>query len=85
MGPAPYPTAPLVSYQINRQPSGWHLPPLVFRAVGAHCLLWALDLTETETSDFRHMGQYQFEEITATFGPWDNVLWGCPAFRPGAT
>ena len=32
-----YPTAPLVSYQINRQLSGWHLPPLVFRAFGAHC------------------------------------------------
>ncbi len=37
-----YPTAPLVSYQINRQLSGWHLPPLVFRAVRAHCpvLIW---------------------------------------------
>ena len=37
-----YPTAPLVSYQINRQLSGWHLPPLVFRAVGAHCRLRVL-------------------------------------------
>ncbi len=36
-----YPTAPLVSYQINRQLSGWFLPPLVFRAFGAHCLLMA--------------------------------------------
>src|ERR1700684_2409882 len=27
---------PLVSYQINRQLSGWILPPLVIRAVGAH-------------------------------------------------
>ena len=27
---------PLVSYQINRQLSGWNLPPLVIRAVGAH-------------------------------------------------
>ncbi len=34
---ASYPTAPLVSYQINRQLSGWYLPPLVFRAFGAHC------------------------------------------------
>ena len=33
---ASYPTAPLVSYQINRQLSGWFLPPLVFRAFGAH-------------------------------------------------
>src|SRR3954468_2055384 len=30
------PTKPLVSYQINRQLSGWNLPPLVIRAVGAH-------------------------------------------------
>ncbi len=35
------PTAPLVSYQINRQLSGWILPPLVFRAFGAHRLLLA--------------------------------------------
>lgn len=27
---------PLVSYQINRQLSGWILPPLVIRAIGAH-------------------------------------------------
>ena len=33
---AGYPTAPLVSYQINRQLSGWYLPPLVIRAFGAH-------------------------------------------------
>jgi hypothetical protein len=31
------PTKPLVSYQINRQFSGWNLPPLVLRAFGAHC------------------------------------------------
>ena len=30
------PARPLVSYQINRQLSGWNLPPLVTRAVGAH-------------------------------------------------
>src|ERR1017187_1619741 len=28
---------PLVSYQINRQLSGWNPPPLVIRAFGAHC------------------------------------------------
>jgi hypothetical protein len=32
------PTTPLVSYQINRQLSGWILPPLTLRAFGAHCL-----------------------------------------------
>jgi hypothetical protein len=35
--PAGYPTEPLVSYQINRQFSGWNPPPLVIRAFGAHC------------------------------------------------
>ena len=35
---AGYPTTPLVSYQINRQLSGWNLPPLTLRAFGAHCL-----------------------------------------------
>src|ERR1019366_7931096 len=34
--PAGYPTEPLVSYQINRQLSGWNLPPLVIRAFGAN-------------------------------------------------
>src|SRR5271165_7213553 len=34
--PASHPTRPLVSYQINRQLSGWNLPPLVKRAFGTH-------------------------------------------------
>ena len=35
--PPGYPAEPLVSYQINRQLSGWNLPPLMIRAFGAHC------------------------------------------------
>src|SRR6266566_4251781 len=35
--PSGYPAEPLVSYQINRQLSGWNLPPQVIRAFGAHC------------------------------------------------
>ena len=34
--PAGYPAEPLVSYQINRQLSGWNLPPLMICAFGAH-------------------------------------------------
>src|SRR4030095_13782202 len=34
--PCGYPHEPLVSYQINRQLSGWILPPLMIRAFGAH-------------------------------------------------
>jgi hypothetical protein len=30
------PTEPLVSFQTNRQLSGWNLPPLIVRAFGAH-------------------------------------------------
>ena len=33
---AGHPDKSLASYQINRQLSGWNLPPLVNRAVGAH-------------------------------------------------
>ena len=33
------PAKSLVSYQINRQLSGWNLPPLVTRAFGAHCMI----------------------------------------------
>jgi hypothetical protein len=35
-GPSAHPAEPLVSYQINRQFSGWCLPPQVIRAFGAH-------------------------------------------------
>ena len=35
-GSAGYPMKPLVRYQINRQLSGWILPPQVVRALGAH-------------------------------------------------
>src|SRR5262249_55628645 len=35
--PCGCPHEPLVSYRINRQLSGWNLPPLVIRAFGAHC------------------------------------------------
>jgi hypothetical protein len=35
--PCSYPHEPLVSYRINRQLSGWILPPLMIRAFGAHC------------------------------------------------
>ena len=35
--PCGCPHEPLVSYRINRQLSGWNLPPLVTRAFGAHC------------------------------------------------
>ena len=38
-GPSGYPAEPLVSYQINRQFSGWLLPPQVIRAFRAHCQL----------------------------------------------
>jgi hypothetical protein len=37
--PTGCPTEPLVSYQTNRQLSGWNPPPLVIRAFGAHCQL----------------------------------------------
>src|SRR5215510_7077313 len=35
--PSGYPAEPLVSFQINRQLSGWNLLPLMIRAFGAHC------------------------------------------------
>jgi hypothetical protein len=35
--PRSCPHEPLVSYRINRQLSEWNLPPLMVRALGAHC------------------------------------------------
>src|SRR6185436_14208024 len=40
--PCRCPHEPLVSYRINRQLSGWILPPLMIRAFGAHCHVWTL-------------------------------------------
>ena len=37
--PTSYPVKPLVSYQTYRQLSGWILPPLVKRAIGAHRII----------------------------------------------
>jgi hypothetical protein len=45
--PASHPAKPLVNYQSNRQLSGWNLPPLVKRAIGAHC----------ESHEFRCAGE----------------------------
>ena len=41
--PSGYPTEPLVSFQIDRQLSGWIPPPLVIRAFRAHCQKATLD------------------------------------------
>src|SRR5215471_3249047 len=38
--PSGYPAKPLVSFQTNRQLSGWILPPQVIHALGAHCQFW---------------------------------------------
>jgi hypothetical protein len=42
--PSGYPAEPLVSYQINRQLSGWNLPPQAIRAFGAHSQWRTLNL-----------------------------------------
>jgi hypothetical protein len=44
--PSGHPAEPLVSYQINRQLSGWILPPQVIRAFGAHCQIRTSALPE---------------------------------------
>jgi len=35
--PASHPTEPLASFRTYRQLSGWNPPPLMIRAVRAHC------------------------------------------------
>ena len=49
--PVSCPTKPLVSYQTYRHLSGWNLPPLVTRAVGAH-------------SDIREAGFRRYSRIS---------------------
>ena len=35
---------------INRQLSGWNLPPLAIRAFGAHCIIWARSFSTTTSN-----------------------------------
>ena len=70
-GPASRPAKPLVSYQINRQLSGWNLPPLVIRAFGAH------------RTDMEHTERY-FQKIATTWKivlhTFDNFAENCAIF-----
>ena len=65
-------TKPLVSYRINRQVSGWILPPLMIRAFGAHCQ----DRTSTAA-----------QQIAALFdhpiGNCEELRWNCEPEHPG--
>jgi hypothetical protein len=55
--PSSYLAEPLVSYQINRQLSGWNLPPQVIRAFGAH------GHKPTSTSDKHLRASMWFESV----------------------
>src|SRR6185437_10634167 len=60
--PAGYPTRPLASFQINRQLSGWYLPPLVTHATrGAPAN--AADPATTRSGPRGSSGVHRFEEI----------------------
>src|SRR5260370_17017448 len=56
--PSGYPAKPLVSYQINRQLSGWNLPPLMIRPFGAHC--------QQATFHFGRLAQHAARAISST-------------------
>jgi hypothetical protein len=60
-GPSGHPSKPLVSYRINRQFSGWNLPPLVVRAFGAHCI--NLDFCSRSLKSPRLSGKSRFVKI----------------------
>ena len=55
-GPSGYPAEPLVSYQINRQFSGWLLPPQVIRAFRAHCQVRTFPLDQL-TGSVNYVGR----------------------------
>src|ERR1700691_490942 len=69
--PAGHPAEPLVSYQINRQLSGWNLPPLVIRAFGAHC--------QEETHAPQH--QYCYSITSSVFELLANTLEARPSIN----
>src|SRR5262249_54817373 len=51
--PSGYPAEPLVSFRINRQLSGWNLPPLMIRAFGAHRQVRTLSVGEVAVGGLR--------------------------------
>src|ERR1700756_1552519 len=63
--PSGYPAEPLVSFQINRQLSGWILPPQVIRAFGAHCH----DRTSAQSSSNSWTSRHQ----RASSPPWQDL------------
>jgi hypothetical protein len=65
--PIGYPTKPLVSYQINRQLSGWNLPPLVIRAFGAHCHDRTYRVTFRTSRHIRETTVQQLPNVAAGF------------------
>ena len=70
-GPSGHPAEPLVSYQINRQFSGWIPPPLVIRAFGAHCQL--------QTSGFAIIRRKQAADANSVAGHGDLTCRPLPA------
>ena len=69
--PAGYPAEPLVSYQINRQLSGWNLPPLMIRAFGAHC--------QKLPSATQHRGNSPFDRVFLPMPPQGQARHCVPA------
>jgi hypothetical protein len=59
--PSGYPAKPLVSFRINRQLSGWNLPPLMIRAFGAHG-------HHSTFCDFDHVDRCEAVATSATAG-----------------
>jgi Tripartite tricarboxylate transporter family receptor len=53
--PSGHPAEPLVSYQTNRQFSGWILPPQVIRAFGAHGLSTDIDALRSIDAQNGHL------------------------------
>ena len=76
------PDRPLVSYQINRQLSGWNLPPLVTRAIWAHWwlaighALWTMLTARTRARRRRYV-QVEERRAAVSVHPFA-ILWPAP-------
>jgi hypothetical protein len=73
--PASYPTEPLASFRTYRQLSRWNPPPLMVRAVRAHCQLRTHALQQAQREGDIASGNEGFARVRQAPGLVTHEVW----------